>query len=235
MNIKKIIGTFMAAVGLGMTIVAPSMAQQMTFATVAGGGPGASSVFTYSGGSGGTFSTTVGSQFASLFSPTLTNSAPDVLTFTGFSASGFATGSGTTLDPYRQGLGMGGFTLTGGGNTLLTGTFTGGNVLTAITSATSAAITNTVNNVTYTGGTYFAAAGLNNPGSFSIAMTSVAPPPTVLGGYLTNFTAGGSVNFSATQPSTVPEPASVIPFALGGLGLLGLIVRKTRRTNGAAA
>ena len=36
-------------------------------------------------------------------------------------------------------------------------------------------------------------------------------------------------------PTAVPEPASVIPFALGGLGLLGLIVRKTRRTSGAAA
>ena len=32
-----------------------------------------------------------------------------------------------------------------------------------------------------------------------------------------------------------PEPATVVPFALGGLGLLGLIVRKTRRMNGAAA
>ena len=48
----------------------------------------------------------------------------------------------------------------------------------------------------------------------------------------------GSIGGIATfrpGPSTVPEPASVIPFALGGLGLLGLIVRKTRRTSGAAA
>ena len=40
--------------------------------------------------------------------------------------------------------------------------------------------------------------------------------------------------FGPVAPA-VPEPASVIPFALGGLGLLGLIVRKTRRTSGAAA
>ena len=38
-----------------------------------------------------------------------------------------------------------------------------------------------------------------------------------------------------SRPSTVPEPATLVPFALGGLGLLGLIARKTRRTSGAAA
>ena len=45
-----------------------------------------------------------------------------------------------------------------------------------------------------------------------------------------------TVNVASYSPAAaVPEPASVIPFALGGLGLLGLIVRKTRRTSGAAA
>jgi len=41
--------------------------------------------------------------------------------------------------------------------------------------------------------------------------------------------------FYSGPVTTVPEPASVIPFALGGLGLLGLIARKTRRSSGAAA
>ena len=42
-------------------------------------------------------------------------------------------------------------------------------------------------------------------------------------------------SYLGPTPTAVPEPASVIPFALGGLGLLGLIARKTRRTSGAAA
>ena len=45
-----------------------------------------------------------------------------------------------------------------------------------------------------------------------------------------------SVRVTSLPPVTkTPEPATVIPFALGGLGLLGLIVRKTRRAGGAAA
>jgi len=46
---------------------------------------------------------------------------------------------------------------------------------------------------------------------------------------------GAHVTF--TPATTVPEPATVAPFVLGGLGLMGLAfrARKTRRTNGAAA
>lgn len=40
---------------------------------------------------------------------------------------------------------------------------------------------------------------------------------------------------SYSPASAVPEPASVVTFALGGLALLGLIARKTRRTGGASA
>ena len=48
-------------------------------------------------------------------------------------------------------------------------------------------------------------------------------------------TTANVASYSPGPSSTVPEPATLAPFALGGLGLLGLIVRKTRRTNGAAA
>jgi len=78
-------------------------------------------------------------------------------------------------------------------------------------------------------------------GTFSFQ--SIFGPATTLEAFaaVATSTVTGNKNGNVTQymaPGTstaVPEPASVIPFALGGLGLLGLIVRKTRRTNGAAA
>ena len=235
MNISKTITGIVSTIALMAVAATAAMAQQQTFASATGGGSGASTVFTYTGGASGQFTTTAGSQFLGTFLPTFAINAPATLVFTGFSASGVAGGSGTTLDPYTQGLTGGTFTLDQGGTNLLTGSFMGGNILTAVTNSTTASITNSVNNVTYTGGTYFGLSGLNNPGSFSISMTSVAPPPSISGGYLTGFTAGGTSTFSAQTPSTVPEPATVVPFMLGGLGLFGLIVRKTRRTSRAAA
>ena len=246
MNINKAIAPILASIALGVVAMVPSNAaptpgSQSAFASATGVGTDASTVFTYSGGSGGTFRTSAGSIFLGTFLPTAATNAPATLTFTGFSASGQATGDGSSANPYNQGLGAGTFSLADASNTLLTGTFTGGNVLTVIYGSTTAGITNTVNNVTYTGGSYFLSSGLLNPGSFSTTMVTVSPSPTVSSedGYLTAFTAGGSSVFSATVPrvSTVPEPATVAPFIMGGLGLMGLAfrARKTRRSNGAAA
>ena len=236
MNISKTITGIVSTIALMAVAATAAMAQQQTFASATGGGPGVSTVFTYTGGPGGQFTTSAGAMFQGTFLPTFATNAPATLVFTGFSVSGVATGTGTTTDPYRQGLSGGTFTLDSGGTNLLQGRFADGNLLTSVSNSTTAGIiTNSVNNVTYTGGTYFGLSGLNNPGSFSISMTSVAPPPSISGGYLTGFTAGGTSTFSAQTPSTVPEPATVVPFMLGGLGLLGLIVRKTRRTSSAAA
>jgi len=238
MNINKAIGTLVSVMGMAVVLAAPSMAQQQTFASASGSGSPApqSTVFTYTGGSGGHFTTTAGSIFLASSFPFSDPGA--TLTFTGFTASASVTGTGTASDPYKQALGSGSFLLKSSTNVdLLSGSFGGGNILSAAMSSSTSSITNTVNNVLYDSiGTYFNASGLLNPGSFSISMTSVNPAPSVTGGYLDGFSAGGTSTFSAkTAPATVPEPASVIPFALGGLGLLGLIVRKTRRTSGAAA
>ena len=244
MNINKAIAPILASIALGVVAMVPSIAAptpgtQATFASATGDGTvlQQSVVFTYTGGASGKFTTTSGATFAGLSSPAFNPGS--TLTFTGFSVSGLATGNGSTTNPYTQGLGAGTFSLTNASNTLLSGTFTGGNILTVASGSTTSSITNTVNNVTYTGGSYFTNSGLLNPGSFSISMTSVSPSP-VIGedGYLSQFTAGGTGTFSATLPSTtVPEPATVAPFIMGGLGLMGLAfrARKTRRSNGAAA
>ena len=236
MNIKKIIGTFMAAAGLGMALAAPSMAQT-TFASAAAADGSASNGFVYTTGSNGGFTTAPGAVFTSqLLSPVAFN-FPSSLTFVGLNNVGIVSGLGTILTPYSQQLTGGSFKLTtvisSVTTTLLEGTFGGGNVLTANNNSNTASVQNTFTNVMYTGGTYFLASGLSNPGSFVIGLTTTAPV-TKTGDYITSFQAGGTANFSATN-TTVPEPASVIPFALGGLGLLGLIARKTRRTSGAAA
>ena len=243
MNINKAIAPILATIALGIVAMVPSIAApapggQATFAVVsAGGDTDQSSVaLTYTGGPGGKFTTNPGAVFNGLSGGAYDPGS--ILTFTGFAVTGKATGTGTSTDAFTQGLGAGTFSLTNGSNTLLTGTFTGGNILTVVSGSTTAGITNTVNNVTYTGGSYFTKSGLLNPGSFSTTITSVTPSPKIgADGYLTGFTSAGTTNFSATIPAAVPEPATVAPFIMGGLGLMGLAfrARKTRRSNGAAA
>ena len=241
MNINKAIAPILASIALGVVAMVPSIAapgDQKTFASATGAGDGGSTVFTYTGGPTGAFTTTVGAQFQGTFISTASATFPATLTFTGFSASGIATGAGTGADPFHQELSAGTFTLNDGTTTLLSGSFTGGNLLTVASGSTTASITNKVNNVTYTGGSYFLKSGLLNPGSFSISMTSVSPSPKIgTDGYLSAFKAAGSGTFSAKTPAAVPEPATVAPFIMGGLGLMGLAfrARKTRRSNGAAA
>ena len=53
-----------------------------------------------------------------------------------------------------------------------------------------------------------------------------------------NNTGNGAANSNATQyvgPTAVPEPATTVPFVIGGLALLGLVVRKTRRASSVSA
>ncbi len=71
-------------------------------------------------------------------------------------------------------------------------------------------------------------------GIFTVSNLTFNPPgPT---GSVVPGTIAAQVNFTpgATPPPAVPEPASMVPFALGGLALLGLMARKGRRSSMAA-
>ena len=84
---------------------------------------------------------------------------------------------------------------------------------------------------TWTGGTVIAPMNL---GTFSLKST-VAPVTdgTEYAGYLN----AGKDQFlhTLTGPAPVPEPATTVPFVIGGLALLGLVVRKTRRAGSVSA
>lgn len=232
-NFNKTILGLAGAASLLAAASSAAMAQQITFASASGSGsPAAQSVvFTYSGGPNGQFTTNPSAIFLAGSYPSTDPGAS--LTFTGFTTTGMATGAGTAIDPYKQELSSGTFLLKSAtGTDLLSGSFGSGDILTAaLPGATTSSITNQVNNVVYDStSSYFAASGLDNPGSFSLQMTSFAPQPSLTNGYLNSFTAGGGATFSAqTIPSAVPEPATVVPFLFGGLGLLALAVRKTRK------
>lgn len=239
MNIKLALTSLfslavLAAAGLG-TASAQAAGNQTTFASVTGAGASNSNAFTYTGASG--FSITPGATFTAQLLSSPPGQFPTTLSFTGLNNVGGLSTNG--LGQYTQALSGGGFTLTanGGSDLLLSGTFEGGNLLVATLGSDTSSLRNTLTNVVYTGGSYFTASGLSNPGAFSLSMTSVKPTIGITNGHFNDFTAGGTGTFSATTPasSPVPEPATVVPFLLGGLGLLGLAARKARRTGGATA
>ncbi len=214
--------------------VAPSQAQgtQTAFANITGisvGSSNSSSVFTYAPGAGGGFSITPGALFSAQFleSPYSTT-APVNVTWTGLQNVG-------TLQPgtsnFTQELSGGSFDVTSGGTSLLNGTFGGGNLLAGSNGSTTAGLTNTLTNVIFTGGTYFNQSGLFNPGSFSISLQGVSPSVNTSGTYFNGFKSAGTGSFTASNvPAPTPEPATIVPFLFGGLGLLALAVRKTRKS-----
>ncbi len=238
MNIKKAITSLLSIAVLAMVGVGAASAQaandQKTFASVTGAGDFDSNCFTYTGASG--FSITPGATFTSQYLKMPPGQFPTTLSFVGLSNVGALSTNG--MGQYTQALTGGSFMLTANSGTdlLLSGTFDGGNLLVATTGSDTSSLRNTLTNVVYTGGSYFTASGLSNPGAFSLSMTSVHPTIGITDGHFNDFVAGGTGTFSATTPasSVVPEPATVVPFVLGGLGLLGLAVRKSRRTSGSA-
>lgn len=99
----------------------------------------------------------------------------------------------------------------------------------------------TLLNVTYTynGPTVVGFSSLGNFGFTSIYGTASTLEPfsavaeksgsTILNSNNTTYT-GPTVG-----PAAVPEPATTVPFVIGGLALLGMVVRKTRRASSASA
>ena len=243
MNIKKIINSALTIMGLAL--VAAGAQAQTEFTSITGG----NNSFTYTSGAGnGLVLTSPAGFYATLDIPTpgtqFNNPATVIFTPGSLVNSGITTTttSGGQMS-FTQGLTGGGFTIYNGsgtsGTVLLTGTFQGAN-LTGVVNSIQAGVDTNFMNVAYTGGSYLSAAGMltgSQPGDkFNFSLIPVTPALGVTGNTLNSFSSAGNGQFTGVlRPATVPEPASIIPFALGGLGLLGLIARKTRRTGGAAA
>lgn len=116
---------------------------------------------------------------------------------------------------------------------LLSGTF-GGADLTGTNASSSGNVNLELNDVTYTGGTFFPAGYSPTNGSLSVEFTSTAPFSASASG-LAAFDAVDGVTFSAPAIAAVPEPASMASFAVGGLLLLGALLSKRRVGSAVAA
>lgn len=146
-----------------------------------------------------------------------------------------ATGGTTTLltsTIFQETFTGGTFSDYSGGVKLLAGTFTGGTILGAVGSPTGG--------LDITGVTYDAdssALGSYSPlnGAISLTYNAINPSGYSLteGGKLNSFTATDSGTYSAV--TAVPEPASVAPFVMGGLGLMGLVARTRKAQRKAVA
>jgi hypothetical protein len=224
MNIRKVVSGFAVASALVATVAAPSMATSSTFASTGT----LVNAFSYSRSTpGGVTITASGNNKFNSTGPASVD-LNGTLVFTGLANIGSATVSGLSVD---QALTGGTFTLKDASNVvLLSGTFTGAD-LTGTTGTKSAFMQ--FANVTFTGGSYWTTAqnvfGYSNPGDFNLSLISSTNLSTSTVGGVTRFVsfiASGSGQFAADQ--LVPEPAAVLPFLFGVLGLGALVLRKRR-------
>lgn len=235
MNIN--LRTALGVAALALVSFVPAHAQTaVEFASVTGGGT--PPTFVYTGGAGGGLTLTAGNFDAQLDVPkvaTLINN-PAVITFTGLQNLGAAStaslGVGTFFD---QALTGGMFTVSDATTSqlLLSGTFSGAD-LSGTVGSSQAGVNTNFKNVAYTGGSYATAAGITLNGtpkdSFNFSLINTNPNLSVSNGTLSSFNSAGNGQFTGeTLPSTVPEPATVVPFLFGGFGLLALAIRKTRK------
>ena len=221
MNIRKSITHMLAVSALALVAVGAASAQAPVGIAV-GGAPNPGDFVTFTGGTGLNISTTdynlTGKQGQGMATGTTLNLfAPD---------QGIASSNGVST---QELLGPGTFTITGGGNTLLSGTF-GNSLLSASNGSSSATVSLMTNSVNYDAFDTFFPAGFSlTGGSLGVTITGAHSGNangiivTAPEGTISDFSGNDGINFAA--PRTVPEPGTVASFALGGLGLLGLAVR----------
>jgi len=109
-----------------------------------------------------------------------------------------------------------------GGVKLLAGTFSGGTILGTVGAVTGGL---DITGVTYDADSVDLGSYSPTNGAISLTYNAINPSGYSLtdGGKLNSFTATDSGTYSAV--TAVPEPASIAPFVLGGLGLMGLAAR----------
>jgi hypothetical protein len=159
---------------------------------------------------------------------------PVTISFTGMSKTGTYTYNPLTK-AFDQPLTGGSFDIFKGATTYLEGTF-GLSDLVGTGGAQSGNVNLKANSVDYTGGTFFPAGYTATGGSLAIEFTSVSPFVAKASG-LSSFTGVDGITFSAPSPSNnhgaTPEPGSIVTFSLGGLALLGLLMRSRKTRYGA--
>lgn len=225
MNIKNAITMAVSA----LTVLTASAAMADKIGSVSTATP-ETVVFTTSG-SGGTADSLKVTYADGAWSPSAGHGGPTTITPVKFSLSALggsssSLGGSDLLETFTGGT----FSITDGSTNYLSGTFTGGK------------LTTFNNSLGVTSATYDLSStslGADGPiGAFSLEFNfDPGQGYDTSGGYLHSFSASDSATFSGVPARAVPEPATVAPFIMGGLGLMGLAfrARKTRRSNGAAA
>lgn len=224
MNIKKATEGMLAATALMVTFgVAAHAASPDTIANVHSATTLNNTTFTSSAGGDsllvtygdGVFNTKAGAQYTGV-----------AVTFNATGGSTTDLGGGDFKETFTGGT----FSAFSGTTDLLSGSFTSGKINGSAGDGTGAF---GASNVTYdAASTAVPATDTLVNGLLTVTFNPINGGYVLSGGQLQSFTATDSAVYSAV-PAAVPEATGLVPFALGGLCLLGLIVRgrKTRQTS----
>jgi len=197
--------------------------------------------FTFTGGVGGGIVTSPVQAYS--MAPNLPLDLNTVLSINGVTETAPTVTNGNVVSAAFSG---GSFSLVDGPTTLLSGTFTGSSLDYDIVSGSGAGSganspLYSMEGITYTGGTYLTdwetvnGEGPPVTGTGNLSLSAATPPAsTGAGGYFAAFTSDdvtGTWDAAGTPLNTsVPEPSAMAAMAIGGIGLLGMMVVARRRT-----